>query len=169
MDRLASLNELYAYNRWANDRLLSAVERIPQPGIDQDLGSSFPSIRATLLHMLAAEWLWLSRWQGVSPQAMPAEWADASLGELRLRWREIEEQQQAFLGQLREEGLDHQVEYRKLAGDRMQSTVEQMLRHVVNHATYHRGQVVTMMRQLGHSPPATDLILYSRTTRSAPA
>lgn len=64
---------------------------------------------------------------------------------------------------LSDERLDEVVAYRTVAGVPQESAIWEMLRHVVNHGTYHRGQLATMLRQLGVAPPSTDLILFYRT------
>jgi uncharacterized damage-inducible protein DinB len=160
---LDELHELYAFNRWANARILDAVAALPDDAYTRDLGSSFPSVQDTLVHILAAEWIWLSRWRGSSPGAMPAAWRAATPAEVRRHLDEVEAGQRAFLEGLDEADLDRTVEYASLAGDALASRVREMLRHVVNHSTYHRGQIATMLRQLGAKPPSTDLILFFRT------
>lgn len=166
MTPLAELKELYDYDRWANGRILDAVGELPEAELWKDLGSSFPSVGATVVHLLSAEWVWVSRWEGASPRSMPDGWADASLEELRRHWKDVQDRQRAFLGSLAEDDLDRAVDYTNLAGQSLRSTIGQMLRHVVNHSSYHRGQVVTLLRQLGRPAPSTDLILYYRTAES---
>lgn len=100
---------------------------------------------------------------GVSPTAMPSEWKQASLDELRRAWADVGARQRAFLADLGEAALDRTVPYANIAGEPLASSISEMLRHVVNHSTYHRGQIVTMLRQLGKRPPSTDMILYFRT------
>lgn len=162
MTRLDEIRQLYAYDRWASARILAAAETLSDEAFQKDLGSSFPSVRDTLVHILSANWVWLSRWQGTSPRSMPEAWTTSTMPEVRMRWREIEAQQQAYLARLLEPELDRVVRYTNLAGTPYAEPLWQLLRHVVNHATYHRGQLTTMLRQLGAAPPATDLIEYFR-------
>ena len=162
MTRLDEIRQLYDFNRWANARILDAAAALAPDAFDRDLGSSFPSVRATLAHVLGAEWIWLSRWNGTSPTAQPA-WELDDVSSVRARWTEVEAGQAVFLASLDDDRLDQAIDYRNLAGEPYRSPLWQMLRHVVNHSTYHRGQVTTMLRQLGAAPPATDLILYFRT------
>lgn len=159
MGPLTDLNELYVYNGWANGRILKAVAELSDRELWKDLGSSFPSVGATVVHLLAAEWVWVSRWEGTSPRSMPDGWSGGTVADLRDRWTDLQERQRAFLGTLGEGDLDRVVDYTNLAGKPYRSSIGQMLRHVVNHSSYHRGQVVTMLRQLGRSAPSTDLIL----------
>ncbi|NIT88247.1 MAG: damage-inducible protein DinB, partial [Gemmatimonadetes bacterium] len=115
-----------------------------------------------LVHILAAEWVWLSRWGGHSPTAMPEAWDASTVDTLREEWTKVEDDQKAFLSNLDERGLRETIAYRDTKGNPFRQPLWQMLRHVVNHSTYHRGQIVTMLRQLGAEAPATDMILFHR-------
>lgn len=162
MKRTDEFRELFAYNRWANEAILNAAATLTEEEFVRDMGSSFPSVRDTLVHVMSAEWVWLSRWRGISPTAMPEAWKTFGLPEVRAQWNELDAALRAFVDALAEKDLDAPVAYRNLAGDSFTEPLAQLLRHVVNHSTYHRGQVTTMFRQLGHQPPATDLIRFYR-------
>jgi uncharacterized damage-inducible protein DinB len=168
MRMVEEIRELYAYNRWANRAVLAACGRLDAEELTRDLKSSFPSVLATLVHILSAEWIWLERWQGSSPKAMPERWRTFGLDALTEQWREVEHGQIAFLERLTETALESEIAYRSLAGEGYQAPLWQLLRHVPNHSTYHRGQVVTMLRQLGATAPATDLVLFYRERAAAP-
>lgn len=169
--RIKEIRELYGYNRWATERILEAASSLSEEQFRRDMGSSYASVRDTLVHILTAEWAWLSRWQGVSPTAVPEQWQQLGLDELRDSWAQLDRALQEFVGGLAESDLDEPMSYRTIAGDARVSTLAQMLRHVVNHSSYHRGQVITMLRQHGAVAPATDLILYHwlHTAPQAPA
>lgn len=156
------IQDLYAYNRWANRRILAAVRALSGEERARDLRSSFPSVQATLAHVLGAEWIWLERWNGRSPGGFPADWNLDDWVELERRWGEVEAAQGRFVGALTAADLGRAVDYRNTAGTPFVAPLGQLLRHVVNHSTYHRGQVVTMLRQLGAAAPATDLVVYHR-------
>jgi uncharacterized damage-inducible protein DinB len=159
------LQTLLDYHYWARDRVLDAAEKLTPDQFGRDLGSSFRSVRETLAHIYAAEWAWCSRWNGVSPTAFPAD-SPADVTAIRAKWGELESNVRAVLDRMREQGLDQVIAYRMLNGDARSSIFWQMLQHVVNHASYHRGQVTTMLRQLGAAPPQSmDLITFYRTTR----
>jgi uncharacterized damage-inducible protein DinB len=155
------LRELYAYNRWANRRILGAAAALEPEAFGKDMGSSFPSVRDTLVHILAAEWVWLARWQGTSPTGLPS-WDLATCDEVRKRWAEVEGEQQAFVEALTEADRRRVIAYRDTSGRAWETELGHMLRHVVNHSSYHRGQVITMLRQLGAETVGTDLIRYYR-------
>jgi uncharacterized damage-inducible protein DinB len=156
------IQQLYAYNRWANRRVLAPAAALSAEERGRDLGSSFPSLQATLAHVLGAEWIWLERWNGRSPSGLPGDWDLSEWPALERRWNEVEAAQARFVAALAEPDLQRAVDYRTTDGTPYVAPLGQLLRHVVNHSTYHRGQVVTMLRQLGAAAPSTDLVLYHR-------
>ncbi|HXT86146.1 MAG TPA: DinB family protein [Verrucomicrobiae bacterium] len=157
---------LYAYNSWANHRVLDACTPLDAAKIAQNLHSSFPSVRDTLRHIMLAEWLWLERWLGRSCGFPADEFPD--LASLRSRWQKIETDLNAFVQQLSAADLERIVEYKNTKGHTFSNPMWQMLQHVVNHGTYHRGQITTMLRQLGGTPIATDLIGFYREQAGRP-
>lgn len=156
------IRDLYAYNRWANHRILEASAQLDDEEFNRNLNSSFPSVGQTLAHVVAADWLWLSRWRGTSPTAIPNSWHLSSLHQIRKQWKAIEEDRSAFLADLSAEDVMEEVSYKTTSGLEHRAPLWQLLRHVVNHSTYHRGQVTTMIRQLGRKPVSTDLVLFHR-------
>ena len=167
MTRPDEIRELFEYNRWANARILDAAAALDDDALTRDLGSSFPSVLATLVHVMSADWIWLRRWAGESPAGAPAEWDASSLPAVRARWDAIQAERDALVAALDDAALDRELTYRKVDGSEHTNRMAEMLRHVVNHSTYHRGQVVTMLRQLGATPPSTDLIVFHRQRAAA--
>ena len=163
---MRDLSTLWAFNRWANDRLLTAAGSASSDEFVRDLGASHGSLQGTLVHILWAEWLWVRRWGGVSPKqpAQPERFPDVAA--IRTEWADIERRQQAFIEKLSEERLLERVAYENLAGKRWEYPLVHLLQHVVNHSSYHRGQVVTLLRQLGHMAPATDFLVFLDETRA---
>jgi uncharacterized damage-inducible protein DinB len=151
---------LYRYNAWANGRLLDSCGLLTPEEFTRDLGSSFRSVRDTLAHIMGAEWIWLERWRGRSPSRLPEGWGLFGLPGLRRQWSEVERDLLAFVDHLSPEDLGKTVEYRNVRGNRFAYPLEQMLAHVVNHGTYHRGQVASVLRRLGAQPRATDYLRY---------
>ncbi len=162
---IEELRELFAYNRWANERVLDAAAKLDESAFGRPLGSSFGSVRDTLAHVLAADWAWLERWRGRSPATPPA-WDASTLAAIRSRWAELEREREAFVAGLTDADLERELAYRTLSGAAVRNTFSEMLRHVVNHSSYHRGQVVGMLRQLGAEGVNTDLIAYYRLRRA---
>jgi uncharacterized damage-inducible protein DinB len=155
---------LIDYHYWARDRMLDAVEVLTPAQYTRDLGNSFKSVRDTVVHTYSAEWNWYSRWIGTSPSSMldAAQFPDVKT--VRNAWLLQEEKVRllvASLGAAHE--LDRVLKYRLMNGEDATSIFSHMLQHVVNHASYHRGQVTTMLRQLGApAPKPQDLIRYYR-------
>lgn len=160
------VRNLYDYNSWANHRVLDACTPLTPEQLSRDLKSSFPSVRATLEHIVWAEWLWLERWKGSSHSGPPAE-EFADLAAIRARWSQVEAELQQFVRGLSEVDLGRVVQYRNTKGKEFSNPMAHMLQHLVNHGTYHRGQVTTMLRQLGAAPVATDLIAFYRERAAA--
>jgi uncharacterized damage-inducible protein DinB len=151
---------LYDYNYWANTRVIDAVSKLSEEQFVRDLQSSHRSVRDTMAHILAAEWIWLERWKGVSPKALlnPADFP--SIDSLKSRWAEVERDYLSFIKGVRDESLEKVITYTNTRGEEWSYPFWQMFQHVMNHSTYHRGQVVTMLRQLGAEVNAVDLLIY---------
>jgi uncharacterized damage-inducible protein DinB len=158
------LQTMIDYHYWARDRMLDALEPLTPEQFDRDLGNSFKSIRDTVTHLYGAEWVWYERWHGRSPAALVASDRFADVAALRRAWAEHETKMRAFVEAA---DLDRVIEYRLFSGAAGASPVWQMVQHVVNHASYHRGQITTLLRQLGAQPPKPlDMIAYYRTKQT---
>ena len=150
---------LYAYNTWANRRVLEACRALDPSTFSRPTSGSFGSIKETLSHIAWAEWLWLERWQHRSPKK--ASLPEASdLPSIERIMGETARGQQSFVAQLSDERLSERISYLNIKDERWEYTLGQMLQHVVNHSTYHRGQVVTLLRQAGANGVSTDYLLY---------
>jgi uncharacterized damage-inducible protein DinB len=136
------------------------VAAIDDDAFRRDLHNSFASIQRTLVHIIAAEWIWLRRWKGQSPTDMPDGWEDMDLATIQETWTDIDDERSRWLASLGNADLDRTIEYLDTRGEAHARHVWQMLRHVINHSSYHRGQVTTMLRQLGATAATTDLIYY---------
>ena len=148
------------YNVWANARIVDACARLSADQWTKDLGTSFPSIRDTVGHIVAVEWVWLRRWKGESPRALP-DWAvAASVQSLRTKLDEVEAERAAFVETLVDADLPRRIAYINLKGEPWEYSLGDMLVHLVNHSTYHRGQVSAMCRQVGAAAPPTDFLVF---------
>src|SRR5712691_8185062 len=105
MISLTVLGELFDYNYWARDRQLEACATLTPEQFLRPLGSSFPSLRDTLAHLVGAEWIWVERYRGRSPRSLPAAAEFPTLAAIRQRWIVIEQDGRAFLAGLNEEAL----------------------------------------------------------------
>ena len=159
--------QLYEYNAWANRRALEAASALTREQFTKQLGSSFSSVRDTLSHIFGVEWLWLERFQGRSPSAIPdnAEYAD--IAKLKASWAEFEPTLLNFVRGLTQQDLDRVMEYKTMKFGVYRNPLWQSMLHLVNHGTYHRGQVTTMLRQLGAQPILTDLMHFYREQATA--
>lgn len=161
------MRALYAYNAWANQRSLDAAESLSVEQFTKPLGSSFSSVRDTLVHIYSAEWIWLERFEGrIAKAHIPAEKFD-ELAALREEWREREEQLLSFTKRLTQQDLHRIHEYVTLSYGPGRNPLRQSMQHLVNHGTYHRGQVSGMLRQHGAVPKSTDLIAFYREQATA--
>ena len=166
---VTQLHTLFDYHYWARDRLLDAVERLAPEQLAKDLGNSFPSIHDTLVHLYSADWVWCSRWEGESPTAMLSADEFPDLGAIRAAWTAHERRVRAAVERRGEDGIQRPVEYRAMNGQLQAEVFWHQCQHLVNHGSYHRGQITTMLRQLGEDPPKSlDLIAFYR-QRQAPA
>ena len=155
---------LLDYHYWARDRMLEAVDALTPEQYAKDMGSSFKSVRDTVVHTYGAEWNWYQRWVGNSPTALPDVAAFPDVATLRTVWKAHERGVRLLVDALASSNeLDRVFKYRTFDGQEMESVFSHMLQHVVNHATFHRGQVTTMLRQLGApAPKPQDLIRFYR-------
>ena len=166
-EKLRDVLDLLDYHYWARDRMLDAVEALTPAQYTQDLGNSFKSVRDTVVHMYSSEWIWYSRWTGHSPDNAVSPEYFPDVDSLRTAWRAQEGKVRLFVHALAAaDQLDRVFEYKSLSGEPGRSVFRHMVQHVVNHASYHRGQITTMLRQLGMpAPKSQDLIKYYRERR----
>ena len=160
---LAALCTLVDYHYWARDRLLDALAPLSSEAYCADRGSSFRSIRDTAVHIYGAEWIWHERWMGMSPTALPSPAAFPDVASLHEAWCNLEGRVRLLVDGLGEADVAREVDYRGVTGQPGRSVLWHMVQHVVNHASYHRGQITTMLRQAGAAPgKSMDLIAFYR-------
>ena len=165
---------LYEYDRWANSRVLQSVSRLSAEQFTRDMGGSFRSVRDTVVHIIAAQWSWLTYWTAPSQTAdfLEGLWVQAdalfhvsafpNCEAVRSKWAEVEKMQVEFVNSVTEEALRKMLPVRA-----SQLSLAHSMQHVVNHGTYHRGQVAVMLRQLAAEPLPTDFAFFLL-TRSSP-
>jgi uncharacterized damage-inducible protein DinB len=150
------------YNLWANQRVCDFIKTLPDEQWDKEITSSFSSLRKTIFHFFGAQALWLQRLQGHSPVSFP-DAGSFSKEELMKELMDTSKQLIEFINTSSDAFLQTGIQYKNLAGDSFQNTVADILQHVINHSTFHRGQVITLLRQLGHTKLfATDYIAFCR-------
>jgi uncharacterized damage-inducible protein DinB len=158
---------LYEYDRWANGKVLQAASKLSAEQFTRDLGGSFRSVRDTLLHIIAGEWIWLTYWKGpLHSEAFLADLrtrrsilfnpnAFANVAQVQSKWVEVEKEQIEFVSQVTNELLEKMLPVRGT-----QLSLVHLMQHMANHSTYHRGQISLMMRQLSGEPVATDFHVF---------
>ncbi|SRR5213593_214351 len=154
---------LFDYDRWATARQLEVISKLKEEEYVKDLGSSHGGLRGTLVHIYAAQWIWYRRWKGESPSALMTASDVPTLTALKDRWTALQREIHEFLVALTAEQLTERLSFRDTKGNPYSQPLSQLIRHVINHSTYHRGQITTMLRQLGVTPASSvDLITYYR-------
>jgi uncharacterized damage-inducible protein DinB len=154
---------LIDYHYWARDRVLDAVATITPEQFICPMGNSFNSIRDTVAHICDAEGIWITRLRGEKPQRPQQPDRLPDVDAARKEWGALEGEMREQLASLRPEAMERRVEYQDSRGDDQLNVLWQMLQHMVNHGTYHRGQITTMLRQLdAASPKSMDLIDFYR-------
>jgi uncharacterized damage-inducible protein DinB len=161
----AEIRQLYDYTEWANDLVMNSAQHVSTDHLLRDVQISHKSILGTLTHMAGAEWIWLERWHGNSITG-PDTWSEwttegcPTVDVLRAKWQRIIDKRRSYIAGLQDADLPRELGFKRLNGDAYSMPLVHQMQHVVNHATLHRGQVVGMIRQLGVTPPATDLLFY---------
>lgn len=157
---LNNIRQLYDYNRWADRRTLRVASTLAGDDFLRPMGNSFSSIRDTLAHILGAAWIYMERWQGRSPKALLNPETFPTVRSLESRWESLVRDQMQFIEALTPQRLREELAYINLRGQRYSYPLWQQLVHVVNHSSYHRGQVTTLLRQLGAEAVSTDFLVY---------
>ncbi len=161
----ADVLDLFRYNAWANERIISTMMRLPPEALTQDLGGSFPTIRGTFAHIVSAEWVWLERWMGISPTSAPDWVRSADLSQLVSHLHGVQAKRNVFLAGLSESDLRSSCSFTLLSGKAASHLLRDLFIHVTNHSTYHRGQMAAMLRRLGTPTLSTDFLIYRSEAR----
>jgi uncharacterized damage-inducible protein DinB len=157
------LIQLSAYHVWANQLLLDAINQLPEEKQKQKVPSSFKTLYTTLLHMYDAESIWWQRMKLQERVSIPSENFGGDLKELGSSLLHQNKQWNEWITNANAHQLEHVFHYQNSKKEQFRQPIYQMLIHVFNHGTYHRGQLVNILRQLGvEKIPRTDFIDWSR-------
>jgi uncharacterized damage-inducible protein DinB len=157
------LVEKAEYNVWANKRIVETISKLTLEQLVQKVESSFSGIYPTIFHIWNAENIWLERIKGISLNSWPNRDVNdknnlekfIQTSKLFLEFLEKNHSQKEF--------PFLEISYSNLKGDVLRNNVYEIVLHCLNHSSYHRGQIVTMLRQLGVTDiPSTDFITYLR-------
>ena len=157
------LQQLSGYSIWANRVLIEVINSLPEELQKKEIASSFSSLYKTLLHMWDAESIWWKRIQAEETIIAPSLNFAGSTKEMYDALLQRNKEWQQWIAAMQEDQLTGILEYRSLKGQAFKQPLYQVLLHLFNHGTYHRGQLVNMLRQLNvQEIPATDFIVWSR-------
>jgi uncharacterized damage-inducible protein DinB len=158
---------MLAYTTWASRRLVDAAAQLPPDQLTRDFGTNDKSVLGTLVHVFAADRVWFRRVMGNSPTKFVSE-ADYQLSVLQNDWPALHEQWRQWAAGLTDEAAAEDLHYRDMSGNRWHQPIWQVVMHVVNHGTHHRGQAQGFLRSMGVAPQPLDMSFYYR-TRAATA
>ncbi len=162
------LLQLAAYNAWANQLLLETIYALPEDKQHQQLPGSFPSLYHCVLHMYDAESIWWQRLKLQEHVRIPSHSFNGDMKELGQLTLLQNRQWKDWISMAGEHMLQHEFKYQNSKRESFKQPIYQMLFHLFNHGTYHRGQLVNMLRQLGVTKiPQTDFIVFSRRKKPA--
>ena len=151
-----------SYTAWASRKLVDAAARLTEEERSRDFKHADRSVLGTLAHIYAADRVWLGRIQGNPPAQFLDPETDLQMVTLETEWPALLARWIEWVDTQTDESLREPLHYKDLKGNAYQTPLWQVVLHVVNHATHHRGQVSAMIRAMGHTPPGVDLIFYYR-------
>ncbi len=153
MNTIEHLRQLFAYNDWANRRIIVALKAAESPRSVEILG-----------HLLTTEAEYYERLYGKNSTGFDF-WPTRSLDECGTLARDVAERYEKLLRRFDDEGLDIRAKYHSSEGIPYENTFRELLTHVLMHSAIHRGNIILKLREEGHDPPATDYIIYLRETK----
>ncbi len=157
------LRQYAAYNIWASQQILSIVYTLTDEQHKQEISSSFPSLYKTVLHMWDAESIWWQRMKLSERINRPSDNYTGTLQDAAAGLLHQSKQWEEWISNASDMAIEHVFHYHTFDKAQYKQPIWQMLLHVFNHGSYHRGQLINMLRQLGvQKLPATDFILWSR-------
>jgi len=157
----AALRSHLDYTAWASRRLVDAAAALTPDELHRDFKTANHSILETLVHIFAGDRVWLARLSGAPIPAFVTD-ADRSLAVLEREWPPLQERWKEWAAGLTDEMALKELSYFDLKGRSWTQPVWELVLHVVNHGTHHRGQVAGFLRSLGYTPPPIDLVVFCR-------
>ncbi len=148
------------YTRWASFRLVEAAAQLTPEQLNRDFGTADKSVLGSLVHVFAADRVWIGRIHGNPPAKFIDPEKDMHLDVLLSEWPALLDQWKEWLTGLAD--VNAKISYKDLKGNPYETPAWQIVLHVVNHGTHHRGQVQGFLRAMGITPKPLDLIAYYR-------
>ncbi len=154
------LTEIADYSNWADNAIIKWLEQINDEQWEKEIESSFNSIAKTAIHIVSAKKIWIDFWRNVpDPVFLSAEFKGTK-NELIEIWKKTMDDYKKFIEIYHEDNYTEIISF-KVRGEEWKMEFAETVLHQNNHATYHRGQLVTMLRQAGfNSFSNTDLATY---------
>ncbi len=160
------LKQYAQFNTWANQKLADVILALPEEKQMAEVASSFPSLYKTVLHMWDAESIWWQRMKLHERMVVPSHNFNGSMKDLFNGLTQQDKLWEEWAVNATDRLLEHVFQYKSMKNEQFKQPLFQMLLHVFNHSTYHRGQLVTILRQLGvEKIPQTDFILWGRSKK----
>jgi len=160
MDLKSYLQTLYEYNYWANHRYLDAAAGLTGEQFTYKHGHSWESVQGVLVHMLSSERMWPMRWKGEGPVTFLQAQDFPTLASIRDFWLDVEQSMRGFLAAQSEQSLLAAVTYINPKGETFTLPLWQMMAHVPNHNTHHRGELAAMFALLNAPHPEEEVVQY---------
>jgi uncharacterized damage-inducible protein DinB len=159
---LEALHSHLDYTAWASSRLVNAASSLTPEELTRDFHTADHTVLGTLVHIYAADRIWLGRIQGNPPAQFINPEQDVHLHVLQNDWPALYQRWKQWASGQTEDSLRAKFAYKDMKGNPHETPLWQIVLHVVNHGTHHRGQVSGFLRVMGHTPPQLDLIAYYR-------
>ncbi|MEO7961893.1 MAG: DinB family protein [Ginsengibacter sp.] len=157
------LTQYSAYNLWTNKMIIAKISELPDELLRKNMEDSFGGIFGTCVHLMNVEDLWWERLQLAEHIEWPAKNFTGNFDDLKNRWVEFSNRWHQWVDTANERQVTHVFEYQNSKKEIFKQPVFEVLLHLFNHQTFHRGQIITMMRQNAIAPiPPTDFIVFSR-------
>ena len=154
------IHQLFDYSYWANKRYLAVAEGLTEEQLFRQHGHSWGDVYGILLHMMSSETVWLKRWNGISPKGHLSREEFPTLAALKANWQKLEIDMRDFVKAQTEENLLALKTYTNFSGMTYRVPLWQMLTHVVNHETHHRGELSAMFALMNVPHPEEEVIQY---------
>ena len=154
------IKQIYDYMYWANNRYFAVAENLSEELLHKMQGHSWGDIHAMFVHIMSSEWVWLQRWHGTSPTGHLSKDDFPTLASVKERWDKIEVEMRAYIESQTEESLQAKITYSNFRGETFSVPLYQMLMHVANHETHHRGELAAMYALMDVPHPEEEVIQY---------
>ncbi len=154
------IQKLFRYNYWANDHLFDVLRSIKQDEFIHEVSGGHSSIRNTIVHMLSAEWGWISRSGGPKRKEKLLPELFINPDQIISKWKSLEPSFLKYIDRLDEDQLQENVVYLNGKGEECSMPRNELLQHIIIHNTHHRGQIALDLRMLGYTPGNFDILFY---------